>query len=272
MIKVNVHLVQAIAKEKAHNNFRYYLAMHLSDTKRTGKVNTKLYIATITQKFNLKEKTVQKMLQQLANEGWITLAPNYIYYKSIDKITQKFTIDVVNRVAVWVDWADIKTIKSIRAFCHATTLTNKTNEKTISRATISKLTNTSRQTQRKYEQHVGIEKRANYAILGEYNGNKSNWQDHAYRENDLTGAANSVFVGNSPTKPSQSYVMRQIPNTYYTNLRFGKRRFDYPDLSCKKKGKYQKRYYQNGHKNIISSGRSYIQDKKYANLWFSKDE
>lgn len=271
MIKVNLHLVQAIAQQKKHNFFRYYIAMILMDESRAGRVDMQTYIDTVSEKFRVTPKTVINTLQQLHDANWITVAPkqsNFIYYKSLNKISDMLQPSEQSFVAVWIDWNNLYAIKDIRAFCHATFLANKRGEKIISREVLADISNTCRQSQIKYEKHLGVKKTPNFATLGRYE-NKSDFYDHAYRENTLTGAGRSLFLARSP-KDKLVYIMRQIPNTFDTTqvIRLGKRRFLNPAINCRN-GESRFRRYCDDVKQIKADidMRQYVRDDKYPHVW-----
>lgn len=288
-IKLNVHTIQAVMRARLQNYLRYHVAMLLLDKKRSGCVLLADYIPTVSQKFQVKPKTVINNLYKLQEAGWGKFGGDYFYYKSIDKLP----LNIVNpsTLAVRVDWTRLLTIDSWRAFCYQTTLVNKKGYKTVSRATLHDITGHSNKTQIKYEKRVGVDKRFNFGILGRYGGNQTKLENVYYTESDKTKKCIRVFLGNVATKTAkgktnyQSYFMRQVSNTYFTELQMGKRRYNKPDENCgsnlcnystnyneSNKGNGCKRTYFEQGKKVQGVGREYKQHRLYDSLWFSYDD
>lgn len=267
MIKVNVHILQAVMRARHQNLLRYHLAMLLTDKNRSGKVTLADYIPTVAEKFQVKEKTVVNNLYRLQGAGYGSMTETHFYYRSLNKLPYDY--GTLSTLAVWVGWDNLLTIQDMRAFCYQTALIHKSGEKTIARETLQQITGHTNKTQLKYESRGGVKKQANYASLGRYSRVK--YEAALYTESSKNFGS-PVFIGNSPDD-KHSYIMRQIPNTYWGNLKIGKRRCSKPDRSCTLTwgNGYSRRYYQNCEK-VDSEQRSYLQHIKHTNLWLAYEK
>lgn len=267
MIKVNIHILQGAARANQQNYLRYYLAMVLSDKKRTGKVILADYVPLVVEKFQVKAKTVRNNLHKLVSAGYGSLTETHFYYRGLSKLP--YECKDPTTTAIWIDWPDIKTVQTMRALCYQTALVHKSGKRTIARETLQEITGHSNKTQIKYEAIAGVKKEANYANLGHYTPEA--YKSALYNERNLKQRSNPVFVGNSPIT-HQACIMRQIPNTYESNLKIGKRRYNKPVNTRALKGNnYIRRYYQYV-ESIGVGNRIYQQTAKYKNLWFVYDE
>lgn len=190
------------------------MAMHLVDGMSVGYVDVNTYIERTSQKFDVSPKTVRNKIWELQNYGWGSYEPeqNRFYYRGQDKLFEY--VENPSSLAVYLGWKHINKLKTARAYFYQATLVTKKGEIHISRETIHNKTGHTRKTQRKYEEIVNIEKRYNYAALGEYEG-PDQIRNLTYEE------CHNLFLGEFE---GNTEVFRQIPNTYYHNLILGKRR------------------------------------------------
>lgn len=257
MVKVNIHTIQAVNSAGVTNLFRYYLAARLMDAENdhVGRVDTTQYIARVTACFGVTPKTVTNTIIKLREKGWLTGKTDDVFYlKSIDKL---LPIINLSSNAVEIDWADLAKLATTRAKFYAILLTTRKGETTIARDTIHGFTRRSVPTQHKYEKAAGIEKRFNHAVVRKFDSAI----DLRYVQETECVAA---YVG---TVDQQSYVMRQIPNTYNTGIKLCKRRGRYPQQTHGSGNDYTKVFYKDGEKVKDNNRRVYVQFTNHARLW-----
>ena len=262
MIKINVHLIEAIVQDKKQNPFRYYVAAHLQDKDGKGWFYIDEYVSLISIAFSVKPKTVQNMIYKMVELKWGTIdkSGTRFFYISQDRLAQQLYVIDYSKHAAKLDWEHLGRVKDIRATLYAAILANKKEEKTIARATIQQLTGHARRTQRKYEDHLCIRKRFNYAVLEEYKGDPDQLRDKMYEE------CPGVFVAYVPNMPKPQLV-RQIPNSYMSPVKLGKRQYSDPGIK-RGSGNHKRIYFTNGEKLRQISGTCYIQSEGYEKLWF----
>jgi len=215
-MKFRVNFIQEIALERKHTVFRYYVGMCLFDLSGQGWVSKSDFVPFIAKQFNASEKTVKNNLQKLHTLKWVNNTPDRVYYRNQEFILSTMHPHHRTNKAVYISMDNIGgDIVDFRAFVHEATIAGqiKDGSVTIARDTIREQVNGhGRKTQRKYEKMRHVKSVYNFARL-----NGDDQLELIYKLNQ------PVFPVLPEDVDDDLYFVRQLPNSYTSNIKIGKR-------------------------------------------------
>lgn len=252
--KYNAHVIRAVVKARYQNEFRYYVAIGLL---QQGKSYCAWDTPELAKMLNLSPKTVQNNLYKLQKWGWLRLdrKKNRIYPVGQNKLPHLDYGAHQSRLAVHITPADLgPDLVAWRAFLYKASLAAP--ERNIARTTLQAETNHHPRTQRKYEKITGgIKKRFNYAVL------------EAAKPGRMATLYYEESVGMGGLFNQNGNIVRQIPNTYWTDLELGYRAAtshhneNSGANACSMRSDFNRRYLKKGEKS-----KNLDQDRVYQQI------
>jgi len=214
--KFRLNFIQEIALEKKHTSFRYYVAMNLFDLQGQGWVSKANFVPFVAKHFGVTQKTVQNNLQKLHTLAWVNNTPDRVYYRNQEFVLSTMHPHHRTNRAIYMSMDDIGgDIVDFRAYLHECVLAGqiKSDSVTIARDTIhDQLNGHGKKTQRKYEKMRSVQTVYNFARLdGDDN------LEMTYKFNQ------PVFPVVPDDLNDDLYFVRQLPNTYISKIKIGKR-------------------------------------------------
>ena len=263
-MKFRLNLIQEIALEKKHTQFRYFVALNLFDISGQGWVSKEDFIPFVTEKFHVTPKTVNNNLQKLHTLRWVNNIPDRVYYRSQEFVLSTMHPHQLSKKAVYMTFDDLEgDIVDFRAFIHECTIAGmmKNDHVTIARDTIhDQLNGHTKRTQRKYEKRRGVKPIHNFARL------------EGEDELELTYKVNQpVFPVLPDDLKEDLFYVRQLPNTYKSKIKIGmrKRKRKHDIIEIQTSNASLKLYFHDGDKvkNVQRVG--YIETKETVDIIMS---
>lgn len=211
-IKVPTSLMSEYSKLNMVNAFRYYLALRIFDSyDGSGKVDKDYFITIVSEKFNVKPKTVLNNLYKLQTEKFIyDMDDEFIYYPTYNVLVKTHNLNPTSQSAIWVNLQDLSDYLKTKALFATAFLSR---NKHVSRAKRQEITGVTPKTQLKYDKLLNVTRRFNHAILGEYS-------DYLFYFYQYEGFPVYVYTDEKGIygKKNKKYVARQIVNSYETGV------------------------------------------------------
>lgn len=245
-IKIFGHLCDVIRREKLDSYGRIWLLLrYLDREKGEGRVQTKVARGALSHPESDLKCISKKQFQVLLRRGnhifW-SVSPDrkQIYLYSEARVAMRLGLTTIRGYAVEIPVSSLlKRIKHVRAIFYDAFHSGRGDGvgKPITRGSLKRRGCGTGLTQRKYEKLRGIQKRANFSIIGKYS--KQAWQRAQAEESyDRAGGPAFVFVdrtgvlGENPSRSRRKkqhqgwhniHIIRQIGNSYSGNLKTTKR-------------------------------------------------